>query len=931
MKQNYKPLLIASIVLLVIFASLLPAVSANSSIQVKIKNKNVQLQIDNCSLLRIPSKEVYSYQPVLILAKVPGNHSVSLYVNITLSVEINHQVYPTPLPPYVIPMVPLPMNNGWYISSIPGLPASYKNGLLTSWNITSEVNYTLQVDNQNISSCSGNYTVYPRNYTNKLPPIVYTMPYEVYENNDINTLNETFGLGPKGWSVNDSKNYKALIIAIDSNGFQSVSNLTFSYRVNKGSWNDSEVTEASIMGPMENAIGDLNQLIQYINKSLPSGYQLPYVKTPIMIGTASIPAQKAGSYVEYIANATSNNETGHSPYGFYYVYSSTSTTNILIIDPNLPLWVIQQSTPLLKEALDNYINYTIPSDLISNVSSMKNYSYLLSTHHHIPFRFWNYLGSNYNIYITRVSPYIPSILNSTHPKVIILSDLWSGLQTNQTENQPHKDLWDWDLMDTKVNNKTLFTHLKNYIKTNHVGLIVTGGTLSDEVLWLSSSEKIKIGPRGHVGDNLTDININDEQTVASMLGMSLLPLWEYIRDKIANELLEDKDTYYLGLLVGSIPLQVPFVPFNSTFSLTPESKYVGWNIPSNFTIDIPSFYSQYGYKAYTEVGWQLGMPSTIAYLAWQMANKTKDHAKNIYNNLTYIIQNISKKANLSKHMGNAVMKALETAISTIYNSLQNATILGSNFNLSVNLSNINNTAKARSFMINISKKAFDELLQLMPTKLVALSADHLGGIVTYDKYWDKKGYRSVYFSFDVESAEGNIAKTLLNDAVNWTQEWVYKNITTILGNLIRVPKSVSEEYNKTVNEMGGQNVTNEGLILNEEGYSLVNITSNYEGSLSVIVVHPTTDNITAKILQGSGEIISWYNVNSTITVINISASGSLVIGIQAHCNSSLNPAYVTVKETSAVPEFSNMDYSLSIVLAIGLVSILAIRKRKKGK
>ena len=926
MPHSSKFPLIVSIVLILITTSFLPSLSAQTP---EFKNNHEQVSTPNCSLLRIPEGEVHSYQSVIILSHVPGNHDVSLQVNITLygwvkgllnnSINISYS--------HTIPMIPLPQNNNWYISSIPGLPASVHHGILISWDIKSKVNYTLQIDNNPIWECSGEYQVTPTNYTSKLPPIIYTMPYEVYENKDFNALSETFGLGPKGWSLENSQDYKVFIMAIDDRGFQSINNITFSYKVDNASWESSLVTEESdIIGGIENIISPLNQLINTINSWLDNALHLPPIEMPVMAGYATIPSQDAGSYVKYIANVTdSNNLQGHSPYGFYYVDSSVSTTNILIIDPNLYLWVIQQSTSLFKENVETYIQYKIPNYLMGNISTLRNYSSMISQYVKPPFRFWNYLG-RYKIYITRVSSQIPSLLNELHPNVIILSDLWLGLKSSQTSSSHYKDFWDWDLMDTYVNGSNLFTYLKNYIKTNHAGLIVTGGTLSDEVLWISSEEKIKIGTRGHVGNNLTDINVDDEKTVAAMLGMQLLPLWEYLRDEIANKLISVPSTRYLGMLIGSTPLQIPFVPFNGSFSSTAESNYMGWDIPSNFTIKIPLFYSHYGFNAYTQVGWQLGMPSTIAYIAWQMANKMKGHSKSVYENLTYLAGNLTSNNNISEKMLNATTTALHSALSTFYNAIQNATINGSKFNLMLNLSKINNTASVKEILLNISKKAFDELLQLMPTKLVALSTEYLAGILTYDKYWDERGYRSVYFSFDVESSQGFIAKKLLNNAVNWTLQWEYKNITTLLGNLVRVPKSISEEYNRTVSQINGTTILNKGILLNEQGYSTVNLTFSSGREVSMVIVHPTTDNIDVAILNGSGEI-SWYNVSTAITVINITASTPyLVVGIQAHCDAILNPAYITVKEIPTIPEFPSVY--LLILLLIGITGIYQSRKER---
>ncbi|MCE4622574.1 MAG: hypothetical protein F7B19_04595 [Desulfurococcales archaeon] len=49
------------------------------------------------------------------------------------------------------------------------------------------------------------------------------------------------------------------------------------------------------------------------------------------------------------------------------------------------------------------------------------------------------------------------------------------------------------------------------------------------------------------------------------------------------------------------------MPWRGDLQVTQEGETLGWSLPSRFNITILSIYNNYGYSAYTEVGWQLAL------------------------------------------------------------------------------------------------------------------------------------------------------------------------------------------------------------------------------------------------------------------------------------------------------------------------------------
>ena len=57
----------------------------------------------------------------------------------------------------------------------------------------------------------------------------------------------------------------------------------------------------------------------------------------------------------------------------------------------------------------------------------------------------------------------------------------------------------------------------------------------------------------------------------------------------------------------------------------------------------------------------------------------------------------------------------------------------------------------------IRDEVYRTLLGMLPVKVIALSPNGTAAVLAYDRYWTENGYRSVYFSFEIEGGEGEDA------------------------------------------------------------------------------------------------------------------------------------------------------------------------------
>lgn len=866
------------------------------------------------SLIRTPTT-IYGWQSAIIFANVVGDLSeVSLNVTITISADTNASLdvlqyfglqdfFPYNITiNYAMRLIPITRN--WYVTAIPGLPAitiTFQFLLQTyAIYVNSTVHYELLIDGE--VKASDNYIVHEKEELN-LPPIVMTTVYDVLQDPEI--FNETFGLGPKGWGLNPDSTLKVLVVAFDDHGLKE-NNVVFEYSVSGGTWTTGQLTRDPLMNLLSNAVDGVNSAIDTINYALQllSLPTLPTIDIPLFTFYAEIPPQNLGNWVMFRANATdSDGEQSSSPMGFYYIKNGASDTRVLIVDPHVKLWLLQENLKALTNKLRKYRDYEFPSELLEEMTILNKLADIISNYSPEPFHHWELLGKYYDIYIAYPDQNLQSLLKNAseggfEPHAIILSNLWLGL------NIPQYGLtFTWDLKDIKIDEETtLFDCLRDYVKSHHAGLISTYGTLSDWIIWTDANNKIKIGSRGHVGNSPEDLDILNEKTVAAMLGLPELALWEYIRDKFAETLVAlggaSPPIYALGLLVGSLPLQVPSIPFNGTLKVTFEGTEhpILQGLPEEFTVECPSIYNQLGYKAYTQVGWQLAMPRAIAYEAWNHGNNTRDIVESYVNMLGMLLKNVTNNV-LTEENATKILDSLKWGLHRFYRSIIAANITESTFNITLNIPSYPEPVTI-SIPIN-----YQTLLQLLPVKIIAISDKALAGIIASDRFWDEHGYRSIYFSFEVEASDSSVAELLLKNAVSWAVQWQKLNTTELLGNLVRVPKETAQSFRNTLNMLPGNVLHSSGTILVEEGYSTIEMYLVKDKTYYMVVVHPTCDKVSVFVLEGDAEISSTVNITARITNITITASssGTVKIGVKADPDSSLNPTYVAVKGINNLP------------------------------
>ncbi len=841
--------------------------------------------------VRTPS-EVYSGQAVLVFAKVVGELE-RVELDVTIRVEASAGMLSKTFErDYVIRMLPTPWAPSWYFTAIPGLPTITQKPTLK---ISSAVEYKLLVDGVPVTS--ERYAVLEGKAGRRLPPIVLAVVYDVLR--DEKLVGETLGLGPRGWVVAPATPQRALVVALDDSGFADVGSLSFEYSVSSGPWQRLPLTEEPLSSAYLGFINDLNEFLRSVEEI--ANVNLPKIMPSLLVAYADIPGQSPGNYVMFHASAIdADGSNSTSSAGFYYVVSKGSDIRILIVDPHVKLWVLQEGVKNFIQMLKQNVDYELPDEVVAGMRHAVEVANAVASYGVVPFHHWELLGKYYNLYIAWPDEGVTNLLKDQaeggfEPHVIILSNLWLGYGKAG-------DPWNWDLRDAGI-----LDNLISYTKKKHAGLIATHGTLSDWVVWAGCEKKqhIKVGTRGHIGSNISDANSVDEKTVAALLGMPHLALWEFVRDEIAYTLCRSEHQQY-GILVGSIPLQISYIPFNGTLRVTKEGEghEVLSGLPTEFEVLIPSIYKEFGFKAYTQVGWQLAFPSATAYAAWWKAKEVRPAAEKILGKLATLVENATRNAvprrNISYTLG-----SLEWGLRSFYRSLVSANITAASFNTSLYI-----PALGRNVSISLNATMLRNLLQLLPAKLIAESPDALAGIVIYDKYWDREGYRAVYFSPELEASNSSVTEKLFKNAVEWVMKWEYRNITELLRSLIRVPKDVAVKFEEVASKLPGKDVFSNSTLLVEEGLFTFSSEVRAPGSLHILIVHPTTDEVKVVVLRGSADnpVVEKVAEHLTKVTISVGKPGVVEVGIRACTDASLNPAYVLARYEVVAPQYTIKFY-----------------------
>jgi len=310
---------------------------------------------------------------------------------------------------------------------------------------------------------------------------------------------------PKYFSLSEGEEYTAYFYVIEDLDIEEV---TFYYRVNYGEWQTRPTKIANINENEE----IYNSIVSRI-----------YNKSAILrtfYGKATIPAQEAGSVVEF--KVVVKDKEGHiseSIIGKYFVVNP-SGKRVLIVDPSVKEELYLEGA----ENVERLINATekYPVDLsdykreLDKVKPFLNYPRFLKRHH------WEYLAQCYNI--TIVAPEELSVaLKEIQPNVVILSNLWMKR---------------WEIPDIQT--------LIKYLREHNAGIIATHGTLFDGSVY-SGDKLIQMGPISHIGT----FEAYEKGSLATLLGFELLPVIEETKKEIA-----EKENY----AISEIPTILPFIP-----------------------------------------------------------------------------------------------------------------------------------------------------------------------------------------------------------------------------------------------------------------------------------------------------------------------------------------------------------------------------------
>lgn len=843
------------------------------------------------TVIKIPEQPM-AWVPEFIIVNISGSfeNGPELEVNGTIHViGLTHYKYR--FGNYILPMIPLSTN--LYVGMIPGMPAH--DGWI--WDVVTNVSYRIIVDNHTVYEDS--YNVAFETLEVDLPPLVLAVVHDVID--DPTLLEETFGLAPHGWRVASGEPVDILVIAIDDKEIKEVS---FEYAVSGGEWIELSLDADPLMEEFSSLIDEINNyIIWYIIPNINEVIDtlMPFLK----IYRTTMPGQSSGNYVMFRANATdSGGSMSTSPLGLYYVANETSSTRVLIVDPNVVCWVLDRNIESFADKLITWLGSELENipiwDIICKLNSLIRTA---RKFFRVKFHHWELIGKYFDIYIAAPCKDIADLLKSLdeggfEPHVVILSNLWLGVNGSGR-------FLNWDLGDIKLaNGKTLQRLLIDYVKSHNAGLIATHATLSDWIIWTGTSpnQQFKIGARGHVGASMSDIY--SEDTISVLLGLYLLPVWEYVRDTIATILYQTSEPE-LGALVGSLPLQIPFIPFKGSLKATSvgEGHPILTGIPHEFYVeipDIPDILLNYGYKAYTQIGWQLSMPSALAYASWYWINKSLPQIKAFINNLTEMIENFTREYFSPPRQLNELMtEALSWGLSSIYDAIINMNLTDSSLAIRLNM------PKYRPVNFSISMD-YTALLRYLPMKLIAVSENGAAGIIAYDKFWDIEGYRSVYFSVEIEASPTTMAEKLLKNAVEWASGWEYSGDVGLIGGILRATKELAEAFKQAINTTSGFSFLSRSIVGVEQGYASINLSATSGTYVNLIVASSSCEKVEAVILEGMdrAEIVSSRALtrglsNITIRIYN---NGDVVIGLYpVNPELSISPMYVEGKIVDVVP------------------------------
>ena len=477
---------------------------------------------------------------------------------------------------------------------------------------------------------------------------------------------------PKYFSLSEGEEYTAYFYVIEDLDIEEV---TFYYRVNYGEWQTRPTKIANINENEE----IYNSIVSRI-----------YNKSAILrtfYGKATIPAQEAGSVVEF--KVVVKDKEGHiseSIIGKYFVVNP-SGKRVLIVDPSVKEELYLEGA----ENVERLINATekYPVDLsdykreLDKVKPFLNYPRFLKRHH------WEYLAQCYNI--TIVAPGELSLaLKEIQPNVVILSNLWMKR---------------WEIPDIQS--------LIKYLREHNAGIIATHGTLFDGSVY-NGDKLIQMGPISHIGT----FEAYEKGSLATLLGFELLPVIEETKKETA-----EKENY----AISEIPTILPFIP--STEPLLIKNIDI---IKSVSFLEFPN-------GTNSAFGWQYILPQE----SLKFARDTIREKKSLENDkileffgLQREIFGYSKPSRGIYAMDFPLVDALRTLGFT--DDEIRVQIGGTVVTLTPNRPVIE-----RVRLLNAINRDI--------VSIDAISKDYLSAVITRDEKHREDGIRSVYISFEIEA------------------------------------------------------------------------------------------------------------------------------------------------------------------------------------
>ncbi|PWI47363.1 hypothetical protein CEE45_12270 [Candidatus Heimdallarchaeota archaeon B3_Heim] len=543
-------------------------------------------------------------------------------------------------------------------------------------------------------------------------------------------------------------------------------------------------------------------------------------------------------------------------------------------------------------------------DLDPITPGVQNPLYIHPVNDSIETTFWNTINGEVNIEINRIPPtnsllqwtdsHFINELETYQPDVIVLAnhnfDLWDRFGLNQNERLA----------------------LYDYLEEGH-GLILLGGSVFDmRYKTSSSSEGTFIGSYGHIDrlhltENPDPIQLrnNYRSSLASMVGLGLMTLYEEAREIIGDVLDSNPNTKDYAPIVWSLPLCPIGVPFNGSFVAEELNDPILSGLGEDFTIDLthPLKDPSLGKYNTTTVGWQLQYPF---YMASTAINATKPYVNQLKNYFREGVRNFINHLKSSDPVGiipgtatfDITAKTMDEIAENITNSLSEllASMYQSRLNTPTELEipihfTIGDYTVDHTLIIPLPV----ELQALLkPAVISAVSTDKLAAILRYEI----GNHRAVTFTFDPTLGEST-SQILVKNAISWSAGILAQSPTITIGNLNMSSTLVSTARTHIVQDASLTHTINKlhqpGV---EETYQW-----QFNASQNSIIIYwrDGVGSVTVSKDGQSAETQTYQDGTHYAVVANISEAGLWTVAVTTTQNGLLNPIAIELYQEELEP------------------------------